>query len=127
MTGETEIMIRLFYFTGVSDCFSELLELSAIYHGFKVFVANGQVTSASYSVLAEGRQPQDRHGLQAQRGTREAGEEDAAARSRPPVRRCRDRDGHRAGEDRVRPGGRTGRARPREIGGLHHEASVRPR
>ena len=51
----------------------------------------------------------------------------AAARPRPPVRRRRDHARPRAREDDLRPGRRPGRARHREAGRLHDQASVRAR
>ena len=78
-------------------------------------------------VLAEGRHGQDRHRLEPGCRAREAGSQDAAARPRPAVRRRRDRDGHRAREDDLRPRRRAGRARHREARRLHDQAPVRAR
>ena len=48
----------------------------------------------------------------------------AAARPRPAVRRRRDHDGHRAGEDDLRPGHGAARARLRRAGRLRHGSPV---
>ena len=70
-------------------------------------------------LLAQGRDGQDRHRDEpAASCAKFEGKRALLARPRPPVRRRRDHARHRAGEDDLRPGRRSGRARHREARGV---------